>query len=264
MDADHLDIYDNKESLKESFYDFANNIKAGGTLLLHESLEAPADFSEKIAYYGEGKESDFTLKLKSIAAGKQIFKAAGFDKNFEISMAGRHNLLNATAAIAVAKIIGIEEDKISNSVANYSGVKRRFELIAQCADHILIDDYAHHPTEIRAAISATKEMYEGRKITGIFQPHLFSRTRDFADEFAQELSKLDQLVLLEIYPAREKPIEGINSQMLLNKVTIENKILISKEELSEYISHNATEVTLMMGAGDINKLVIEISETLCK
>jgi len=173
-------------------------------------------------------------------------------------------LLNATAAISVAKLLEVKFNKLHKSVANYKGVKRRFELITKCDEHILIDDYAHHPTEIKAAIAATKEMYVGKEITGIFQPHLFSRTRDFADDFAKELSQLDQLVLLDIYPAREKPIEGINSQMLLDMATNKKKTLVSKEKLSEYISQNSTEVTLMMGAGDINKLVIEISETLCK
>ena len=264
MDADHLDIYDNKDSLKESFYEFANNIKAGGTLLLHDSLEAPANFNENIAFYGENDGSLNKLKTISVEEGKQKFSVTNYSDSFEISMAGRHNLLNATAAISVAKLLEVEFNKLHKSVANYKGVKRRFELIAKCDEHILIDDYAHHPTEIKAAIAATKEMYVGKEITGIFQPHLFSRTRDFADNFAKELSQLDQLVLLDIYPAREKPIEGINSQMLLDMATNKKKTLVSKEKLSEYISQNSTEVTLMMGAGDINKLVIEISETLCK
>ena len=264
MDADHLDIYDNKDSLKESFYEFANNIKAGGTLLLHDSLEAPANFNENIAFYGENDGSLNKLKAISVEEGKQKFSVTNYSDSFEISMAGRHNLLNATAAISVAKLLELEFNKLHKSVANYKGVKRRFELIAKCDEHILIDDYAHHPTEIKAAIAATKEMYVGKEITGIFQPHLFSRTRDFANNFAKELSQLDQLVLLDIYPAREKPIEGINSQMLLDMATNKKKTLVSKEKLSEYISQNSTEVTLMMGAGDINKLVIEISETLCK
>lgn len=264
MDADHLDIYDNKDSLKESFYEFANNIKAGGTLLLHDSLEAPAIFKENIAFYGENDGSLNKLKAISVEEGKQKFSVTNYSDSFEISMAGRHNLLNATAAISVAKLLEVKFNKLHKSVANYKGVKRRFELITKCDEHILIDDYAHHPTEIKAAIAATKEMYVGKEITGIFQPHLFSRTRDFADDFAKELSQLDQLVLLDIYPAREKPIEGINSQMLLDMATNKKKTLVSKEKLSEYISQNSTEVTLMMGAGDINKLVIEISETLCK
>ena len=195
MDADHLDIYDNKDSLKASFYEFANNIKAGGTLLLHDRLEAPNNFKEKITFYGEEDRSSNKLKAIGIENEKQKFSVSNYNGTFEISMAGRHNLLNATAAISVAKLLEVEFKKLNKSVANYKGVKRRFELITKCDKHILIDDYAHHPTEIKAAIAATKEMYVGKEITGIFQPHLYSRTRDFAKDFAKELSELDQLVL---------------------------------------------------------------------
>lgn len=263
MDADHLDIYKNKNSLKESFFEFANNIKSGGTLLLNEGLEKPHNFNIKTDYYGEEETNMYQLIPKGISNGKQIFSTSFYDNEFEISMPGRHNLLNASAAISVAKILQIDSTKLKKAIASYAGVKRRFELIANCKDHILIDDYAHHPTEIRAAISATREMYAGKEIMGIFQPHLYTRTRDFADDFAKELSKLDKLVLLDIYPAREKPIEGINSQMLLDKVKLKDKQIVRKEDLSKYISQNSSEITLIMGAGDINKLVTKISETLC-
>ena len=263
MDADHLDIYNDKDSLKESFFEFARNIKKGGTLILNEELDAPDNFNENIAYYGEKTSSNYQLIAKGIIDGKQIFAASFYNTDFSISMPGRHNLQNAIAAIAAAKLVEINEEKLKKSIANYKGVKRRFEIINNCDEHILIDDYAHHPTEIRAAISAAREMYKGKEIMGIFQPHLYSRTRDFADNFAKELSKLDKLVLLDIYPAREKPIEGITSEMLLSKVTLSNKVLVSKEELSNYVANNTSEVTLMMGAGDINNLVNNISEVLC-
>jgi len=264
MDADHLDIYENTDSLKHSFFEFANNIKDGGTLLLCEDVDAPENFKQNIEYYGEGQNNFYQLIPKGIIDGKQEFSTSFYRKDFRISMPGRHNLLNASAAVSVAKILNIEEEKLRKSILSYLGVKRRFELIIDCNNHILIDDYAHHPTEIKAAIAAAREMYNGKELMGIFQPHLFSRTRDFINDFANELSKLDKVVLLDIYPARELPIEGVSSQLLLDKITIKNKKLISKENIEKYISENSSEITLMMGAGDINKLVSKISETLCK
>ncbi len=263
MDADHLDIYGDKNALKDSFFDFIKNIKKGGHLLLNEGLESPKDFNANKHYYGEAIDCDYRLNAKGISEGKQIFDLNCFTEGFEMAMAGRHNLLNASAAIAVASILDIDNKKLQKAVNTYQGVKRRFQIIKNTEDHVLIDDYAHHPTEIKAAIAAAREMYPGKELMGIFQPHLFSRTKDFADDFAKELSKLDKLVLLDIYPAREKPMAGIDSQMLLNKVTLDDKILVSKEALANYVSNNKTEVTLMMGAGDIDRLVNIIGEVIC-
>ena len=263
MDADHLDIYETKNALKNSFFDFIKNIKKGGHLIINEGLESPEEYTENKHYYGETESCDYKLIAKAISDGKQTFNVNCYTKGFELAMAGRHNLLNASAAIAVASILNIDNKKLQKAVNTYQGVKRRFQIIKNTEDYILIDDYAHHPTEIKAAIAAAREMYPEKELMGIFQPHLFSRTKDFADNFAKELSKLDKLVLLDIYPAREKPIAGIDSQMLLNKTTLENKVLVSKESLTDYIKQNKTDVTLMMGAGDIDRLVNIIGEVIC-
>ena len=173
-----------------------------------------------------------------------------------------NNVENAVAAIASAISIGIAVDKIKKAITSYIGVKRRFDKRIDFGDVVYIDDYAHHPEELRACISSVRNLYPGKKITGIFQPHLYSRTRDFADEFAKSLSLLDELILLDIYPARELPIEGVSSQMLIDKVTIENKILISKEELIIEVLKRKLEVLLTLGAGDIDQLVKPIEKSL--
>ena len=179
-------------------------------------------------------------------------------------MPGIHNVENAVAAIAVAKNIGIPIDKISAAVQTYEGVKRRFDYQVRSGEVIYIDDYAHHPEELRACISSVKELYPGKKITGIFQPHLFSRTRDFAEGFSESLSLLDELILLDIYPARELPIEGVTSKIIFDKVNLENKILCAKENALDELKKRNLEVLLTLGAGDIDTLVEPIKNFLIK
>jgi UDP-N-acetylmuramate--alanine ligase len=259
-----LDIYSNKDSLQESFFEFAKNIKANGTLILHEGLPTPIGTKAKILRYGLSSQNNIAIEHLSYEGGKQIFEVK-FDADshtYKLTMPGQHNMLNAGAAIGVANILQINYDELSPSVESYLGVKRRFEFRIHTEKQVLIDDYAHHPTEIKAAIAAARQMFPGKKLMGIFQPHLYSRTRDFASDFMAELSKLDVVVLLDIYPARELPIEGVSSQLILDGITNASKFLVSKENICHFVEANRCEVVLIMGAGDIDRLVLPIEKTL--
>jgi UDP-N-acetylmuramate--alanine ligase len=265
MDADHLDIYNDKSSLENTFMDFARQIKKDGFLIHHENLNIPSDIADFVFTYGERDDAVFQSELLKIENKSQVFSfkdRSGNKEIYELPMPGRHNLNNITAALAVATFLYIHPIDAALSLKKYKGVRRRFERIIDTDNQVLIDDYAHHPEEIKAAIAATREMYPDKKVMGIFQPHLYTRTRDFANEFAAELSKLDSLVLLEIYPARELPIEGVDSQMLLNKVQLDNKQIVSKENLPTFIINNPSPVILIMGAGDIDRQVDIVKQTL--
>jgi UDP-N-acetylmuramate--alanine ligase len=183
-------------------------------------------------------------------------------KAVELNMGGMHNIENAIAAITVAKHVGITEEKIKAAVAAFRGVKRRFEYIIKKDELVMIDDYAHHPEELRALITGAKTLFPSKKCTVIFQPHLFSRTKDFADGFAEVLSLADEVILLPIYPAREKPVEGVNSEMILNKMTNNNKKVLSKEALLNWIKNNKLELLITAGAGDIDNLIEPIKKYL--
>ena len=180
--------------------------------------------------------------------------------NIEMGVPGLHNLENSLAAMALALSIGASPEKVKMAIRNFKGVKRRFEIIIKTDTHVVIDDYAHHPHELESFINSVKGIYPGRKLTGIFQPHLYSRTQDFADEFANSLALVDDLILLDIYPAREEAIEGVNSEWLLGKVDLENKKLLSKEAALIQIEHSLPNLLLIMGAGDIDRLVPKIKE----
>jgi len=244
LDADHLDVYGKHEHLKTSFQLFANQIKSDGVLVIYDEI------ADKIAHpnkktYGFSEEVDY--KVSDI-------------QNFSIP--GKHNMLNAVAAFAACceylkwKNDGIVDiQALQKSLSEFTGVKRRFDIRVQREDFVYIDDYAHHPEAIRAFLEAVKQSYPTKKLTGVFQPHLYSRTRDFAQEFSESLEILDEIILLDIYPAREKPIEGITSDYLLSLIKNENKKLIKKEELVDYLKQNKPEVLLTMGAGDIDRLV---------
>lgn len=265
MDADHLDIYRDKSNLVNSFMDFARQIKKGGSLIHYDLLHIPNNIADNIYSYGENENADFQLIFQKIENKVQIMELLLRGVNlgeYSLPMPGRHNLLNATVALAVANILDIDSELTKRALLSYAGVHRRFERVIDTDNQVLIDDYAHHPTEIKAAIAAAREMYPGKKIMGIFQPHLYSRTRDFADDFAAELSELDSLVLLDIYPARELPIEGVSSEMLLQKVTLDNKQLVAKEDLPNFIIANSSAVILIMGAGDIDRQVDIVKQTL--
>ena len=264
MDADHLDIYGDKNELQNTFFSFIENIKDGGTLFLQNELPLPTNVKVEVIKYGLNNEADFIAKSMEIKEEKHLFNISYCNEelgNFALSLPGQHNMLNATVAVAIANKLKAENRALKEAVNTYNGVARRFEILLN-SDYVLIDDYAHHPVEISAVISATRQMFPQRKLTAVFQPHLFTRTRDFADDFAKELSKVDNLILLDIYPAREVPIEGINSQMLIDKITINDKRILSKEGVLDYFENNKTEITLIMGAGDIDRLVQPIKNIL--
>jgi len=268
VDADHLDIYGNDEAVKQSYKDFVKKIKDGGTLIYHQSIQI-AEKSEfpnlNLISFGieEGDVYAYNIRVKD---GKVLFDINGIFGNsldWSITQPGLHNVQNALAAWIAAKILNIDNERLKNALATFTGIKRRFEYHYIGKNAIYIDDYAHHPTELNAAISAAKLMYPDKKITGIFQPHLFSRTRDFAEGFAAALDNLDQIILLDIYPAREIPIENITSSTIFDLIKNSNKILTTKELLLPILSNVFQDgVLLSMGAGDIDTKIIEISNML--
>ena len=256
MDADHLDIYGQEDSMVESFREFASLVPKEGKLLIHHGLKSKVESPNMT--YGLSDTADYYASDINYEGGSFRFNFQSPDQcieNIELFLPGYHNLENAVAAIAMATILGIDSDSIIESMANYKGVKRRFEYHINRPDFVYIDDYAHHPTEIKAVVSSLRKMYPGKKITGIFQPHLFSRTRDLAEGFAKELSELDEVILLEIYPAREKPIPGITSSWLLERISVSEKVCYDKTVLPEKLNEINTDVLVTLGAGDIDQMV---------
>jgi len=263
MDADHLDIYGEHEVLKTSFEQFVNLTKPGGKVLVKNGLPLEAA-SEEIATFGI-ENGDYKALNWSVKNGQSTFDVVTPKNNFsevQFTMAGKHNSENAMAAIAVAQLLGIEQNDIIKALASFKGIKRRFERIHENASVAYIDDYAHHPTELDAAIDAARQLFPDRKITGIFQPHLFSRTQDFADGFAAALDQLDQILLMDIYPARELPIEGVSSQIIFDKMTNSNCQLVTKANLMEVLATKELDVLLTLGAGDIDTFVQPIKSML--
>ena len=254
IDADHLDIYGDKEHLVESFNAFAKLTKRN--VIVREGLDIEASWNRLT--YGFGEDCKYQITLGSSGNGYTLFhiKGEGQD-NFKIilPLAGIHNVLNATAAFIAARRIGLSRNIIAEALHTFKGVKRRFDIRVNKENHCYIDDYAHHPEEIKACLQAVREAFPTRKLTLVFQPHLFSRTRDFMDEFAQVLSLTDELILLDIYPARERPIEGITSQALLDKISLDDKKLCKKEDLIHLIANEKPELLVTMGAGDIDRFV---------
>ena len=260
MDPDHLDIYGSEEEFRAGFLDYASKLLPGGTLIIHDSLRR---FFEGYAYLSYGMQPDADVRIVNIRVenGRFVFDLEGRIqlKNLKLGMPGRHNVQNATAAIMAAHFAGLELEQMAPGIESFKGVKRRFEFMAQTASKVYIDDYAHHPGELDACISAARELFPGKKIYGAFQPHLFSRTRDFADGFSKSLSALDKLYLLPIYPARELPIPGVNSEMLLGQISGKAE-LVEKANLVNAVESEMAEfdVLLTMGAGDIDQLTDEL------
>jgi UDP-N-acetylmuramate--alanine ligase len=253
MDADHLDIYGDASQLQESFYLFAAQLKAAGSLFVKKGLPV----NDAVTY---GVEDNADAKAYNIRVEGANFVFDYRDKYVEINdlqlmLPGKHNVENATVAIATALQLGINAGKIKSAIACFKGVKRRFEYIVKQQDHIYIDDYAHHPEELKACFNAVRQLYPDKKLSVIFQPHLFSRTRDFADEFAKVLSSVDELLLLDIYPARELPMEGVDSDFLLNKITLAESKVYTKKAALEYIEDKKPELLVTVGAGDIDTLI---------
>ena len=265
MDADHLDVYSNVDYLKESFFLFSEQIKTGGWLISQSKLDVAPGFKGKSISYSSAEQADYQAVNISVKNGRTYFsiqKAGQLLGDFNLMMPGNHNVENATAAIIAALNYGLDITEIANAIAAYKGVRRRFEFLINTDNMVMIDDYAHHPTEIKATLQAAQSLFPNKKITGVFQPHLFSRTRDFMDDFAQSLGLLDKLILLDIYPAREKPIEGVSSDALLEKVQIEDKVVCGKENLLDFINKEEQDVLIMMGAGDIDRLLQSVKEKL--
>ncbi len=266
VDADHLDIYGDTGQVEESFSLFAKQVKS--TLILKKNIVSKVNPEKKPITYSVNDESaDYFAKDIKIANGfysYSIVTPTAIFENLLMGLPGLHNVENSLAAVAIACQLNISEEIIRKALASFKGVKRRFDYHIKTSDLVYIDDYAHHPEELKAAISSAKEMYPGKKITGIFQPHLFSRTRDFADDFARSLDLLDECILLEIYPARESPIAGVSSQMLLDKMRSSNKCICQKSELIGEIGKRKFEVLMTMGAGDIDMFVEPIKNELTK
>ncbi len=266
MDADHLDIYGTHEYMLESFNLFAQKLLPKGSLMYRAGLPLRR---EKLS--DDLKVSSYALKDSADYRGRDIYIEDGryfftFQtpkvkwENIELGLAGTHNVENAVAAVAIAFELGISEEQVKAALKDFKGVKRRFEYHIRRDDLVMIDDYAHHPEELKACLHSVRELYPEKKITGVFQPHLFSRTRDFADEFARSLELLDDIILLPIYPARELPMPGIDSQMLLDKITKPSKKLVQKSELLAELRSSPREVIVMLGAGDIDAMVVPVAK----
>lgn len=263
-DADHLDIYGKHEVMLESFKEFVGQIDESGVLFMKSGLDLASATKAKVFTYSLSEGDYYTdgIRIENARFVFNIVFPEGRIENIAMMIPGFHNIENSLAASAVALYLGVSTEKIKEALESYRGVKRRFEYQLEMDGKVYIDDYAHHPAEIEAFLTSVKALYPGRHVTAIFQPHLFSRTRDFADGFAKSLSLADRVVLLEIYPARELPIEGINSEMLLGKIDISDKILISKDKLLEVLPLLNTDVVVTIGAGDIDTLVGPIKSIL--
>ena len=263
MDADHLDIYGEKEELEKTFQDYVRQIKKDGHLVYKKGLDlAPPDIN--LYSYSLGEEADFYARNLKLIQGFYQFDLVhpkGCIEGLKLSYPGRINVENAIAACAVALICGVSHEELRTALNNFMGVRRRFDYRIKHENLVFIDDYAHHPKELWESISSVKAIYPDKKITGIFQPHLYTRTRDFADGFAESLDLLDELILLDIYPARELPIEGVDSNLILSKMKNKGRIC-SKDELIDQIKQSKIEVLLTLGAGDIDKLVEPIEQVL--
>lgn len=265
IDPDHLDIYGTKEVMQNTFKQYlSENLAANGVGIIHSSLSSVLGEHYK-TYSIEDATADYhaaNFRVEDAVFLADFKWAGGFLKDVKIGLPGIHNMENALVAFGVGIEKGIDPALLKDAIANYSGVDRRFDVQIKSDKLVYIDDYAHHPEEITKLVKSVRKMYPGRKILGIFQPHLFSRTQDFADGFAKSLELLDELALLEIYPARELPIPGVNSQMLLDLINMNSKTLCSKKELTSLISASKCNVVLTIGAGDIGAEVENIKKFL--
>lgn len=271
MDADHLDIYGDSKVMIEGFKSYAAKIRDNGFLIIKEGLLDQFKINElmeltkrcvSVLEYGTGNVQIKMTRIR-IDQGKYVFDYQGVGqeiKDIVMSMPGKHNLENACVAITVGLLNKVAPDDIKKALAGFKGIQRRFERIIDREDLVFIDDYAHHPSELKVAIDAARTLFPGRKLTGIFQPHLYSRTRDFVDGFAEELDRLDEIILMDIYPARELPIEGVTSESIFNRMKNPNKKLVTKETLMDTLKAYNLEILMTLGAGDIDTFVPKIKE----
>lgn len=263
-DADHLDIYGDASVFLKGFQDYADLIHSDGFLILKNGLQLTS--KAQIFTYGvNDKSANYSANNLRYNEGRFLFDVSfpkGEWKDLDFGLPGIHNTENALACVALCQKLGLSENEIRFGLKTFKGVKRRFEYHIRNKDLIYIDDYAHHPTEIKALVSSVKMMYPDKHITGVFQPHLFSRTRDFFEGFVEELSKLDEVILLPIYPAREEPIPGVTSDSILEKITCSKKQILTRNEALNYLINTKKGVVLTIGAGDIDKLVEPLKEVL--
>lgn len=266
VDPDHLDIYLTEQAYLESFEKFTSLIQSGGALVIKHNIKLQPRLKEDVRLYTYSEEKgDFHAQNIRIGNGEIYFDFVTPKEtitNIKLGVPVKINIENSVGAMALAWLNGATPDELRKGISTFQGAKRRFEFILKTDKIVMIDDYAHHPQELAASITSVKALYPDRKVTGVFQPHLYSRTKDFAPDFARSLSLLDELILLDIYPAREKPIEGVTSEIIFNKVTCP-KTMCSKEQLLDLIaSKNDIKVLLTVGAGDIDQLLIPIKEIL--
>ncbi len=266
MDPDHLDIYGTAEEFEKAFIQFSQRVKPGGCLVTKHGLARSADFitekhttysledNKADAYANEIKVENYSYVFDVIAKGWML-------PGVNLHMGGLHNIENAVAAIAAAKYLHIDDKKIKDAVKDFKGVKRRFEYVLKNEKHVLIDDYAHHPEELRALINGVRSLFT-QKLSMVFQPHLFSRTIDQADGFATVLNMCDEVVLLPIYAARELPVEGVNSEMIAEKMTLKEKRVLSKDDMKQWVRESRPALLVMAGAGDIDVLLQPVKEIL--
>ncbi len=260
MDADHLDIYGDHQHLTDSFKMFASQIKPGGVLIHKQGLPLNTGYTYSIKDAADAIALNIRIENGSFYFD---FRNSNTDiKDIQLGIPGFHNVENATAAIEATLRLGVKPDAIKSALASFRGVHRRFEYIVKTPEHIYIDDYAHHPEELRAAINSVKKLYPDRKLVTIFQPHLFTRTRDFADGFAEVLDMTDELILLDIYPARELPIEGVDAEMILSRMNLVNKRKLTKQQAVDAIANEKPALLLTVGAGDIDQLVEPLKNAL--
>jgi UDP-N-acetylmuramate--alanine ligase len=262
-DPDHLDIYGDAKTFLEGFQLYADLVEESGLVILKKGLNLTS--KAKVWSYAIDEEADFSAKNVRVENGFQWMDVHFFDQvwiNVKLGLPGIHNAENALACIAMCHFLGLTESEIRNGLETFSGVKRRFEFHVRKENVVYIDDYAHHPTEIAALVSSVRMLYPSKKITAIFQPHLFSRTNDFMNDFAKELSKVDELLLLPIYPARELPMPGVTSDLLKSKLTLSNSFLVSKEDVLERVKNIQEGVVVTIGAGDIDRLIGPITSII--
>jgi len=273
MDADHLDIYGTEETMQEAFIEFTRKIKPGGCLLVKKGLRRSAELQagRVLTYHLSDTTADAYAKNITVSEGHYRFDISvdgELLRHIELQMGGLHNVENAVAAVAVARLLRIETDRIRKAVQEFRGVKRRFEYIISEKGWVYIDDYAHHPEELAALLTSAKHLFNGYHCTVIFQPHLYSRTRDLAPAFAASLDIADEAILLPVYPAREQPIEGVSSAMIADRMGAGKATLVDKEQLLPFLKkrirdrQGEPQLFITAGAGDIDKLVGPISELL--
>jgi len=269
MDADHLDIYGTAEKLEDAFIEFSGQVKPNGLLISKQGLHRSNEFKvpDHITYSLHDMNAGAYATDIKIKSGSYLFDIVIKGdrlQNIELNMGGMHNIENSIAAIVASRKVGVTDEKIRAAIASFRGVKRRFEYVIKNEEQVMIDDYAHHPEELRALITGARELFPGKKCTVVFQPHLYSRTKDFADGFAEVLAIADEVILLPIYPAREKPMEGVNSEMILSRMRHNNAKVLDKTELINELKVTKPEFLITAGAGDIDKLVEPIKELLLR